>query len=116
MKKLIYVCVILLGTMLIPSCIDTPRLEAIRFTDDRTIEYEIEFSLGNPSGRDNGYDVKLLSLTPDNGSRIYGRYSGLTKGKLWFTKDIPDGTIVELEFLYANTDDRAFTYSFVKGE
>ena len=116
MKKLIHICVILLGIMLISSCIDTPRLEAIRFIDDRTIEYEIEFSLGKPSGYDNGYDVKLLLLTPDNGSRIYGRYSGPTKGKLWFTKNIPDGTIVELEFCHANTDERAFTYAFVKGE
>ena len=119
MKKFIHICVILLGVMLIPSCIDTPKIESIRFIDDRTIEYENEFSLGVgwEEGRGhNGYDVKLLSLTPDNGARRASSWHTPTKGRLYLTKDIPDGTVVKLEFYYADTDDFAFTYTVVKGE
>lgn len=70
MRKFIYTCVITLGAMLISSCIDTPKIESIRFIDDRTIEYENEFSLGVGDYGYSGYDVKLLSLDPNNGAYV----------------------------------------------
>ena len=110
MKKLIHICVILLGIMLISSCIDTPRMEFITFTDDRTVVYEA-------SGSYNGFSVRLLSLNPDNGAHYASSSQGTSKrGKIWFTKDIPNGTIVKLEFLYSGKNERAFTYTVVKGE
>ncbi|MDE5799341.1 MAG: hypothetical protein K2H73_10075 [Treponemataceae bacterium] len=116
MKKIIYTCVILLGVMLIPSCIDTPKIESIRFIDDRTIEYENEFSLGVGDYGYSGYDVKLLSLNPNNGAYVKRNMHTSTKGKIYFSKDIPDGTIVKLEFLYSGKNERAFIYTVVKGE
>ncbi|MDE6774516.1 MAG: hypothetical protein K2J14_07825 [Treponemataceae bacterium] len=110
MKKFIYAVIVMLGVMTAVSCQDTPRMEFITFTDDRTVVYEA-------SGSYNGFSVRLLSLNPDNGARYAGSYQGTSKrGKIWFTKDIPDGTTVELEFFYSGTQDCAFTYAFVKGE
>ncbi len=116
MRKFIYTCVITLGAMLISSCIDTPKIESIRFIDDRTIEYENEFSLGVGDYGYSGYDVKLLSLDPNNGAYVKRNVHTSTKGKICFSKDIPDGTTVELEFLYSGTNNCAFTHTFVKGE
>ncbi len=101
MRKFIYTCVITLGAMLISSCIDTPKNE---------------FSLGVGDYGYSGYDVKLLSLDPNNGAYVKRNVHTSTKGKICFSKDIPDGTTVELEFLYSGTNERAFTYAFVKGE
>lgn len=92
-------CVMLLAVVLIPSCIDTPRIESIRFIDDRTIAYENEFSLGVGDYGYAGYDVKLLSLDPNNGAYVKRNVHTSTKGKIYFSKDISDGTIVKLEFL-----------------
>ena len=115
MKKHIHI-IIVLGVMLISSCIDTPKIESIRFIDDRTIEYENEFSLGVGDYGYSGYDVKLLSLDPNNGAYVKRNVHSSTKGKIYFSKDIPDGTIVKLEFLYSGKNERAFTYTVVKGE
>lgn len=116
MKKKIFIIIIVLVNLLILSCIDTPKLVSIGFIDDKTIEYEIEFSLRSPSGNGNGYDVKLISMSPDNGSTITSSSSSNTKGKLHFTKAIPDGTTIDLEFCYSSTGKRAFTHSFIKGK
>lgn len=43
MRKFIYTCVITLGAMLISSCIDTPKIESIRFIDDEPLNMKMNF-------------------------------------------------------------------------
>lgn len=114
-KKLLFVSLFLLS-FLLNSCVFsiTPQLERIKFTDDKTIEYEFSFALGGDSS--GIYSVKKFSITPDDGYRIKVQsYGTFTKGQIRWNKDIPDGVFIELDF-YDSNDNFILTHSFVKGE
>ena len=84
--------------MLLTSCTFSvqPFLKSIEFIDDKTIEYEFSFVIGdNASGR---YKKKKFSITPDNEYRIKYQTFSVTKGTVYFNKNIPDGVTVKLDF------------------
>ena len=113
-KKLLFVSLFLLSFLLM-SCIFSgkPYLLSIKFTDDKTIEYEFSFALGGDSSI---YSVKNYSITPNDGYRIKVQsYGIITKGQIRWNKDIPDGVLIELDF-YDSNDNFILTHSFVKGE
>lgn len=114
-KKLLFVSLFLLSFLLM-SCIFSgkPYLLSIKFTDDKTIEYEFPFALGGDSS--GSYSVKNYSITPNDGYRIKVQsYGTITKGQIRWNKDIPDGVFIELDF-YDSNDNFILTHSFVKGE
>lgn len=115
MKKRLFFVSLFLLSFLLNSCVFsiTPQLERIKFTDDKTIEYEFSFALGGDSSI---YSVKKFSITPDDGYRIKVQsYGTFTKGQIRWNKDIPDGVFIELDF-YDSNDNFVLTHSFVKGE
>lgn len=114
-KKLLFVSLFLLSFLLM-SCIFSgkPYLLSIKFTDDKTIEYE--FPLVKEDEEYQTYFVKKFSITPDDGYRIKVQsYGTFTKGQIRWNKDIPDGVFIELDF-YDSNDNFILTHSFVKGE
>ena len=114
-KRLLFVSLFLLS-FLLNSCVFsiTPQLERIKFTDDKTIEYE--FPLVKEDEEYQTYFVKKFSITPDDGYRIKVQsYGTFTKGQIRWNKDIPDGVFIELDF-YDSNDNFILTHSFVKGE
>ena len=101
--------------MLLTSCTFSvqPFLKSIEFIDDKTIEYEFSFVIGdNASG---SYSVQKFSITPDNEYRIKYQTFSVTKGTVYFNKDIPDGAIIELDF-EDSEGNYVLTHTFVKGE
>ena len=101
--------------MLLTSCTFSvqPFLKSIEFIDDKTIEYEFSFVIGdNASG---SYSVQKFSITPDNEYRIKYQTFSVTKGTVYFNKDIPDGAIIELDF-EDSEGNYVLTHRFVKGE
>ncbi len=113
MKKNIFIfflCVIVVSCEIEAE----PELRSIKFVSDRKIEYYF-------SGGTEGYgslNASVKKLTYTNGKTVTG-FSGVLytvsgyKGTIKFDKDIPDGTIVEIDF--SNSDDRyLFTCTLVK--
>lgn len=101
--------------MLLTSCTFSvqPFLKSIEFIDDKTIEYEFPLVIGdNASG---GYSVQKFSITPDNEYRIKYQTFSVTKGTVYFNKNIPDGVTVKLDF-EDSEGNYLFTHTFVKGE
>ena len=101
--------------MLLTSCTFSvqPFLKSIEFIDDKTIEYEFSFVIGdNASG---SYSVQKYSITPNNGYKIKYQTFAITKLKIYFNKDIPDGAIIELDF-EDSEGNYVLTHTFVKGE
>ena len=115
MKKFTYLLLTLLLINILTSCqfSDSPELLSIRFTDDKTLEYEFAIVLGENSG---GFSVNSCSMTPDNGYKITYQTHDNAKGKVVFDRPIPDGTTLELVFHYSSSDEYALTHTFVKGE
>lgn len=116
MKKRLFFVSLFLLSFLLNSCVFsiTPQLERIKFTDDKTIEYE--FPLVKEDEEYQTYFVKKFSITPDDGYRIKVQsYGTFTKGQIRWNKDIPDGVFIELDF-YDSNDNFILTHSFVKGE
>lgn len=113
-SKTIFVCVILASFMLM-SCYfaGEPYLLSIKFVDDRTIEYEFPLVSGKDGYLE--YSVRNCSITPDNGYKISYQTKVMSKGKVHFNKDIPDGSAVELDF-YDSDGNFVLTHTFVKGE
>ena len=101
--------------MLLTSCTFSvqPFLKSIEFIDDKTIEYEFSFVIGdNASG---SYSVQKFSITPDNEYRIKYQTFSVTKGTVYFNKNIPDGVTVKLDF-EDSEGNYILTHRFVKGE
>ena len=101
--------------MLLTSCTFSvqPFLKSIEFIDDKTIEYEFSFVIGdNASG---SYSVQKFSIIPDNEYRIKYQTFSVTKGTVYFNKNIPDGVTVKLDF-EDSEGNYLFTHTFVKGE
>ena len=101
--------------MLLTSCTFSvqPFLKSIEFIDDKTIEYEFSFVIGdNASG---SYSVQKFSITPDNEYRIKYQTFSVTKGTVYFNKNIPDGVTVKLDF-EDSEGNYVLTHIFVKGE
>ena len=101
--------------MLLTSCTFSvqPFLKSIEFIDDKTIEYEFSFVIGdNASG---SYSVQKFSITPDNEYRIKYQTFSVTKGTVYFNKNIPDGVTVILDF-EDSEGNYVLTHIFVKGE
>ena len=91
----------------------SPNLLSIEFIDDKTIEYEFSFVIGdNASG---SYFVQKFSIIPDNEYRIKYQTFSVTKGTVYFNKNIPDGVTVKLDF-EDSEGNYLFTHTFVKGE
>ena len=115
MKKNFVLLYFITLIMLLTSCTFSvqPFLKSIEFIDDKTIEYEFSFVIGdNASG---SYSVQKFSITPDNGYRIKYQTFAITKLKIYFNKDIPDGAIIELDF-EDSEGNYVLTHRFVKGE
>ena len=106
-RKILYVII----AILLSSCdiSGTPDLLSIGFIDDRTIECEF------PLFDSNSYSVQKYSITPNNGYKIKYQTFAITKLKIYFNKDIPDGVRVKLEF-YDFDRNYILTHHFVKGE
>ena len=114
-KKFVIINTIIIG-ILLSSCelSISPQLLSIDFIDDRTIEYEFAFVIGeNASAR--YYRVNFFSIIPDDGYEIEENTYEMTNGKIVFNKDIPDGVRVKLEF-YDFDRNYILTHHFVKGE
>lgn len=111
-SKTIFVCVILASFMLM-SCYfaGEPYLLSIKFVDDKTIEYEFPLV----SGKDGylQYKVSNFSIIPKDGYKISYQTSVMSKGKVYFNKDIPDGSTVKLDF-YDSDENFVLTHTFVK--
>ena len=91
-----------------------PALLSIEFIDDRTIEYEFAFVIGENAST-GYYRVKYFSIIPDDGYEIEENTYTMLTGKVVFNKDIPDGVTVKLEF-YDFDRNYVLTHHFVKGE
>ena len=116
MKKNFVLLYFITLIMLLTSCTFSvqPFLKSIEFIDDRTIEYEFAFVIGeNASAR--YYRVNFFSIIPYDGYEIEENTYTMLTGKVVFNKDIPDGAVVELDF---QDFDRNYvlTHTFVKGE
>ena len=114
-NKFVVINTIIIG-ILLSSCklSISPNLLSIEFVDDRTIEYEFAFVIGeNASAR--YYRVNFFSIIPYDGYEIEENTYTMLTGKVVFNKDIPDGAVVELDF---QDFDRNYvlTHRFVKGE
>ena len=113
-NKFVIINTIIIG-ILLSSCelSISPQLLSIEFIDDKTIEYEFSFVIGdNASG---SYSVQKFSITPDNEYRIKYQTFSVTKGTVYFNKNIPDGVTVKLDF-EDSEGNYLFTHTFVKGE
>ena len=106
-RKILYAII----AILLSSCdiSGTPDLLSIGFIDDRTIECEF------PLFDSNSYSVQKYSITPNNGYKIKYQTFAITKLKIYFNKDIPDGAIIELDF-EDSEGNYVLTHTFVKGE
>ena len=114
-KKFVIINTIIVG-ILLSSCKMSiyPDLLSIEFIDDRTIEYEFAFVIGeNASAR--YYRVNSFSIIPYDGYEIEENTYTMLTGKVVFNKDIPDGVSVKLEF-YDSNKNYVLTHRFVKGE
>ena len=114
-KKFVIINTIIVG-ILLSSCKMSiyPDLLSIEFIDDRTIEYEFAFVIGeNASAR--YYRVNSFSIIPYDGYEIEENTYTMLTGKVVFNKDIPDGVRVKLEF-YDFDRNYVLTHTFVKGE
>ena len=114
-KKFVIINTIIVG-ILLSSCelSISPQLLSIEFIDDRTIEYEFTFVIGeNASAR--YYRVNSFSIIPYDGYEIEENTYTMLTGKVVFNKDIPDGVSVKLEF-YDSNKNYVLTHRFVKGE
>lgn len=114
-NKFVIINTIIVG-ILLSSCKMSiyPDLLSIEFIDDRTIEYEFAFVIGeNASAR--YYRVNSFSIIPYDGYEIEENTYTMLTGKVVFNKDIPDGVSVKLEF-YDSNKNYVLTHRFVKGE
>jgi hypothetical protein len=114
-KKFVIINTIIIG-ILLSSCelSISPQLLSIEFIDDRTIEYEFAFVIGeNASAR--YYRVNFFSIIPDDEYKIVENTYEMTNGKIVFNKDIPDGVTVKLDF-EDSEGNYVLTHTFVKGE
>ena len=57
--------------------------------------------------------VSNFSITPKDGYKISYQTSVMSKGKVYFNKDIPDGSTVKLDF-YDSDENFVLTHTFVK--
>ena len=114
-KKFVIINTIIVG-ILLSSCKMSiyPDLLSIEFIDDRTIEYEFAFVIGENAST-GYYRVKYFSIIPDDEYKIVENTYEMTNGKIVFNKDIPDGVRVKLEF-YDFDRNYILTHHFVKGE
>ena len=114
-KKFVIINTIIVG-ILLSSCKMSiyPDLLSIEFIDDRTIEYEFAFVIGENAST-GYYRVKYFSIIPDDEYKIVENTYEMTNGKIVFNKDIPDGVRVKLEF-YDFDRNYVLTHTFVKGE
>ena len=114
-KKFVIINTIIVG-ILLSSCklSISPKLLSIEFVDDRTIEYEFAFVIGENAST-GYYRVKYFSIIPDDEYKIVENTYEMTNGKIVFNKDIPDGVRVKLEF-YDFDRNYILTHHFVKGE
>ena len=114
-KKFVIINTIIIGILLSSCALSiSPQLLSIEFIDDRTIEYEFAFVIGeNASAR--YYRVNFFSIIPDDGYEIEENTYTMLTGKVVFNKDIPDGVSVKLEF-YDSDRNYVLTHTFVKGE
>lgn len=116
MKKKFVLIYFVTISILLSSCklSISPNLLSIEFIDDRTIEYEFAFVIGeNASAR--YYRVNFFSIIPYDGYEIEENTYTMLTGKVVFNKDIPDGVSVKLEF-YDSDRNYVLTHRFVKGE
>ena len=116
MKKNFVLLYFITLIMLLTSCTfsNQPFLKSIEFIDDRTIEYEFAFVIGENAST-GYYRVKYFSIIPDDGYEIEENTYTMLTGKVVFNKDIPDGVTVKLEF-YDFDRNYVLTHTFVKGE
>lgn len=114
-NKFVVINTVIIG-ILLSSCklSISPQLLSIEFIDDRTIEYEFAFVIGENAST-GYYRVKFFSIIPDDGYEIEENTYTMLTGKVVFNKDIPDGVRVKLEF-YDFDKNYILTHRFVKGE
>ena len=114
-KKFVIINTIIVG-ILLSSCKMSiyPDLLSIEFIDDKTIEYEFPFVIGENAST-GYYRVKYFSIIPDDGYEIEENTYTMLTGKVVFNKDIPDGVTVKLEF-YDFDRNYVLTHTFVKGK
>lgn len=114
-NKFVVINTIIVGILLSSCKMSTyPDLLSIEFIDDRTIEYEFAFVIGENAST-GYYRVKYFSIIPDDEYKIVENTYEMTNGKIVFNKDIPDGVRVKLEF-YDFDRNYILTHHFVKGE
>ena len=114
-NKFVVINTVIIG-ILLSSCklSISPDLLSIEFIDDRTIEYEFAFVIGENAST-GYYRVKYFSIIPYDEYKIVENTYEMTNGKIVFNKDIPDGVTVKLEF-YDFDRNYVLTHTFVKGE
>lgn len=77
------------------------------------MEYEFTIPLGENA--DVGFiEIQNISIKPENGYKIKKRTYTDTKAKIYFNKDIPDGSIITISFCDSK-GNYILTHTFTKG-